>query len=134
MPGNAAGIKLYTVLYSTYSIFSELNFRVITRKISRFLYHVFYRYSRKDTYPIKAYMARTLTQHMRKTYKYFYVMLTEPSKCSSCLLLAGLVAQSVMSATDTLGPRDVRGLSAIDPHPRQWISVCTMPKDVGMLL
>ena len=47
---------------------------------------------------------------------------------------AGLVAQSVMSATDTLGHRDVHGLSAIDPRPRQWICVCTMPKDVGMPL
>ena len=46
--------------------------------------------------------------------------------------LAGLVAQSNMSATDTLGHRDVRGLSATDPCPRQWICVCTMPKDVGM--
>ena len=35
--------------------------------------------------------------------------------------LAGLVAQSVMSATDTLGNRDIHGLSAIDPRPRQWI-------------
>ena len=42
--------------------------------------------------------------------------------------------QSVMSATDMLGHRDVRGLSAIDPCWRQWISICTMPKDVGMLL
>ena len=47
---------------------------------------------------------------------------------------AGLVAQSVISATDTLGHRDVHGLSAIDPRPRQWICVCTMPKDVGMPL
>ena len=39
-----------------------------------------------------------------------------------------------MSASDMLGHRDVRGLSAIDPCPRQWISVCTMPKDVGMPL
>ena len=46
----------------------------------------------------------------------------------------GLVAQSVMSATDTLGHQDVHGLSAIDPRPRQWISVRTMPKDVGMAL
>ena len=45
---------------------------------------------------------------------------------------AGLVAQSVMSATDTLGHWDVRGLSAIDPHPRQWISIHTMLKDVGL--
>ena len=37
-----------------------------------------------------------------------------------------LVAQSVMSATDTLGHQDVRGMSATDPR------VCTMPKDVGM--
>ena len=35
--------------------------------------------------------------------------------------------QSVMSATDTLGYWDVSGLSATDPRPRQWISVCTMP-------
>ena len=47
---------------------------------------------------------------------------------------AGLVAQSVMSATDTLGYRDVHGLSATGPRPRQWISVQTMPKDVGMPL
>ena len=45
---------------------------------------------------------------------------------------AGLVAQSVLSATDKLGHPDVRGLSATDPRPGQWISVCTMPKDVGM--
>ena len=46
----------------------------------------------------------------------------------------GLVAQSVMSATDTLGHWDVHGLSAIDPCPRQWICICTMPKDVGIPL
>ena len=46
----------------------------------------------------------------------------------------GLVAQSVMSPTDTLGHRDVRGLSAIDPGSRQWISVLTKPKDVGIPL
>ena len=56
-----------------------------------------------------------------------------------CILLydqhfAGLVVQSVMLATDTLEHRDVHGLSAIDPRPRQWISVRTMPKDVGMPL
>ena len=33
--------------------------------------------------------------------------------------------QSTMSATNTLGHRDVRGLSATDPRPRQWISKCT---------
>ena len=48
--------------------------------------------------------------------------------------LAGLVAQSVLSATDTLGYRDVHGLSATDPHRRQWISVGTMPNDVGVPL
>ena len=37
-----------------------------------------------------------------------------------------------MSATDTLGHRDVRSLSATDPRPRQWIYVRTMPKNVGM--
>ena len=42
--------------------------------------------------------------------------------------------QSVMSATDMLGHRDVRGLSAIDPHLRQWISLRTKPKDVDMPL
>ena len=42
--------------------------------------------------------------------------------------------KSVMSATDTLGHRDVHGLYVVDPHPRQWISICTMPKDVGMRL
>ena len=46
--------------------------------------------------------------------------------------LAGLLAQSVMSATDTLGHWDVGGLSATEPRPRQWICICTMPKDVGM--
>ena len=46
----------------------------------------------------------------------------------------GLVAQSVMSATDTLGYRDVRHLSVTDPSRKQWISVCTMPKDVSMQL
>ena len=44
-----------------------------------------------------------------------------------------LVALSVMSAADTLGHRDVHGLSATDSCPRQWICVRTMPKDVGML-
>ena len=39
-----------------------------------------------------------------------------------------------MSATDLLGHQDVCGLSAIDPHPRQRICVCTKPKDVGMPL
>ena len=29
---------------------------------------------------------------------------------------------NVTVATDKLGHRDVRGLSAIDPRPRQWIS------------
>ena len=45
----------------------------------------------------------------------------------------GLVAQSVMSATDTLGNRNVRGLSATDPPRRQWFCDLTMPKDAGML-
>ena len=40
----------------------------------------------------------------------------------------------VMSATDTLGHWDVRGLSAIDPCPSQWISIHTKPKEVGMPL
>ena len=31
-----------------------------------------------------------------------------------------------MSNTDTPGQWDVSGLSAIDPRPRQWISVPTM--------
>ena len=48
--------------------------------------------------------------------------------------LAGLVAQSVMSVSDRLGHQDVGGLSATDPHLRLWISIRTMPKDVGMLL
>ena len=39
-----------------------------------------------------------------------------------------------MSATETLGHRDVGGLSAIDYRLRQWICVCTKPKDVGMPL
>ena len=38
-----------------------------------------------------------------------------------------MVVQSVMSATDTLGHWDVRGLSVTDPRPRQWICVLTMP-------
>ena len=48
--------------------------------------------------------------------------------------VSGLVAQSEMPTTDTLGYWDVSGLSATDPRPRQWISFRTMPKDVGMLL
>ena len=50
------------------------------------------------------------------------------------IVMGGLVAQSVMSATDKLGHWDIRGLSAIDPRQRQQISVCTKPKDVGMPL
>ena len=38
-----------------------------------------------------------------------------------------------MSSTDTIGHFDVRGLSVTDPRLRQWISVHTMSKDVGML-
>ena len=75
----------------------------------------------------------------------YYTEARKPSatgKCSETIdyfdgtsgKVSGLVAQSVMSATDTLGHWDVHGLSAIDPHPRQWICVCTMPKDVGMPL
>ena len=37
-----------------------------------------------------------------------------------------------MSATDTLGYWNVRGLAATDSGLRHWISVRTMPKDVGM--
>ena len=55
--------------------------------------------------------------------------------------LAGLVAQlrgtggTVCNYSyDMLGHWDVGGLSAIDPCPRHWISVCTKPKDVGMPL
>ena len=63
-------------------------------------------------------------------------MIQEPiiSLIHSFIHSAELVAQSVMSATDTLGHRDINGLSAIDPCPRQWICVCTMPKDIGMPL
>ena len=39
-----------------------------------------------------------------------------------------------MSASDMLGYRDVCGLSTTHPCPRQWISVRTMPNDVGMSL
>ena len=39
-----------------------------------------------------------------------------------------LVAQSVMSATDMPGHRDVCGLSATDLCPSQWICVGTKPK------
>ena len=42
----------------------------------------------------------------------------------------GLVAQSVMSATLD----NFCGLSTKDPRLRQWISICTMVKDVGMPL
>ena len=48
--------------------------------------------------------------------------------------ISGLVAQSVMSATDMLGRQDVCGLSAMYPCLTQWICVCTKPKDVGMPL
>ena len=34
----------------------------------------------------------------------------------------GLVAQSVMSATDMLGHWDEHGMFVTDPRPRQWIS------------
>ena len=54
-------------------------------------------------------------------------------KCYQDFKIVGLVAQSVMSATGMLGHRDVCVLSATDPHPRQWVCVCTMPNDVGML-
>ena len=46
--------------------------------------------------------------------------------------LAGLVVQSVMSATDTLGYWDVHDLSAAHPQPRMWIIAYAMPKNVGM--
>ena len=39
-----------------------------------------------------------------------------------------------MSAADMLGHRDVCDLSAIDLRLRWWISIRTMPKDVGMPL
>ena len=46
------------------------------------------------------------------------------------LLLVRLVAQSVVSATDTLGHWDilysVHGLSAIDPCSRQWNSIYSL--------
>ena len=47
-----------------------------------------------------------------------------------------LVAQFVMSATDTLGYGMYVAflISATDPHPRQWISIHTRPKDASMLL
>ena len=48
------------------------------------------------------------------------------------VVTAGLVAQFVMPATDTLGHGDVCGLSVTDPCPRQWICILTMSKDVGM--
>ena len=40
-----------------------------------------------------------------------------PISANNCI--AGLVLQSVMSATDMLGQQDVLCLSAKDPHPRQ---------------
>ena len=49
------------------------------------------------------------------------------------MCVAGLVAQSVMSATDTLGHPDENGLSAIDPRLRPRICLSTMHKDFGML-
>ena len=39
-----------------------------------------------------------------------------------------------MSTTDMPGYADVHGLSAADPCPRQWISVRTMPKGIGIPL
>ena len=35
----------------------------------------------------------------------------------------GLVEQSLISASDMVGHREVRGLSATDPHPRLGISI-----------
>ena len=75
----------------------------------------------------------------------YYTEARKPSatgKCSETIdyfdgtggKVPGLVVQSVMSATDTLGHWDVRGLTSIDFCLRQWISVRTMPKDVGMPL
>ena len=48
--------------------------------------------------------------------------------------MAGLVVLSVILATDALGHQDVGGLSDLDPHMGQMISILTMPKDVGMPL
>ena len=41
-----------------------------------------------------------------------------------------------MSTTDMPGYADVQvhGLSAADPCPRQWISIRTMPKGIGIPL
>ena len=52
------------------------------------------------------------------------------------IILSGTGGTSVMSATDMLGHRDIRGLACL---PQILVrdggfSVCTMPKDVGMLL
>ena len=47
----------------------------------------------------------------------------------------GLVAQSVMSATDTLGHLGHQDVCCFvtDPCQRQWICIRTMSKDIGML-
>ena len=43
------------------------------------------------------------------------------------------MAQSVISATDTLGQWDEHGLSATNPRQGLNNSIQAMPKDVGML-
>ena len=53
-----------------------------------------------------------------------FVIMRNYSK--TCGAIAGLLTQSVMSATDILGHRDVCGLSAADLYPRQQICVPTI--------
>ena len=66
--------------------------------------------------------------------KYFFYSIALTQNKRRLKKFLGLVALSVMSATYRLGHPDVRSLSAIDPRSRQWISIRTIPKDVGMLL
>ena len=43
------------------------------------------------------------------------------------------IAEYCNPAIGGQGHRDAHGLSAIDPRPRLWISVRTMPNDVDTL-
>ena len=45
----------------------------------------------------------------------------------------GVLAHSCNLATERLGHRDVRGLSATDPRPRPWINVRIKLKDTDTL-
>ena len=69
-----------------------------------------------------------------------FATLAKPNKGEQCKNnnfknLEGLVAQSVISATNMLGDRDARGLSTVTTDPRRNSGLASaLCKDVGMLL